>query len=120
MKPRHPEIQSETKKAVKIIVSVTLTMTLVGIAYALVFVRPHPHTQFERPAALGGLAEKIFLPPTPNDYRFIRASSLSISSITPFIFFMVMSNGCDVVISTPAFFRRSIGYSEPPAERKSR
>jgi adenylate cyclase len=44
MKSPYVVIQSDTKKAVKVIVSSTLTMTLVGIVYALIFVRPHPHT----------------------------------------------------------------------------
>src|SRR5205085_12339835 len=44
----------------------------------------------------------------------------SISSITRFIFLMVSSSGSSVVMSTPASFRMSIGYLDPPEPRKVR
>ena len=43
-----------------------------------------------------------------NNYFFV-SNIFSISSITRFIFFIVRSNGSEVVISTPAFFNNSIG-----------
>ena len=48
------------------------------------------------------------------------ASSFSISSITRFISFIARLSGSSVVMSTPASLRRSIGYFDPPADRKSR
>src|SRR5687767_5835878 len=53
-----------------------------------------------------------------SDYFF--ASNFSISSITRFILRTVRSSGADVVMSTPASLSKSIGYFEPPDERKSR
>ena len=44
--------------------------------------------------------------------------SFSTSSITRFIFLIVSSSGSSVVMSTPASFRSSIGYFEPPADSK--
>jgi hypothetical protein len=68
-----------------------------------------------RPATAGrmpALQKQVYLP------IFFRIDS--ISSMTRFILRMVRSSGSEVVMSTPAFFSSSIGYFEPPAERKSR
>ena len=50
----------------------------------------------------------------------IFASNCSISSITRFILRTVRSNGSSVVMSTPASFRSSMGYLNPPDERNVR
>src|SRR5262245_58872463 len=50
----------------------------------------------------------------------LAAISFSISSITLFISFIVRSRGSSEVMSTPASFKRSIGYFEPPAPRNAR
>ncbi len=49
------------------------------------------------------------IPLFPIDYFPISLRIFSISSITRFIFFIVRSNGCDVVMSTPAVFNRLTG-----------
>src|SRR6185295_4626111 len=67
-------------------------------------------------AKLGGRGR----PPLHRAHRPIFVSAASISSMMRFIFFIVRSSGSDVVMSTPASLRRSIGYFDPPADRKER
>ena len=62
---------------------------------------------YSAPKAHAPLAHRI--PLFPIDYFPISVRIFSISSITRFIFFIVRSNGCDVVMSTPAVFKRLTG-----------
>ena len=68
----------------------------------------------------GGGPERLPSGPGRRHLFPLAASSFSISSITAFIFFSVSCSGSLVVMSTPASRSRSIGYFEPPAERKVR